>query len=93
MLSDHGLNVVYVVVLMPINLIITLHIYFIFTADKTSTEVVDFQGDVCNTKDVAKALAGATTVYHTAALIDVSSFPDYAKLEEINVKGMIFLST
>nr|XP_023700385.1 3 beta-hydroxysteroid dehydrogenase/Delta 5-->4-isomerase-like [Paramormyrops kingsleyae] len=51
------------------------------------TKVNVFEGDIRAKGDLRKACRGASTVIHTASIIDVTGSVDYNELYEVNVKG------
>lgn len=48
-----------------------------------------FEGDISDSELLRRACKGASLVFHTASLIDVTGKVVYSELHRVNVKGMI----
>ncbi|MED6233573.1 hypothetical protein ATANTOWER_013537, partial [Ataeniobius toweri] len=51
-----------------------------------------FEGDIRDGNFLRKALRGASTVFHTASLIDVTESVEYNEMYGVNVHGKAFYS-
>ncbi|KAK5608731.1 hypothetical protein CRENBAI_021308 [Crenichthys baileyi] len=51
-----------------------------------------FEGDIRDGNFLRKALRGASTVFHTASLIDVTESVEYSEMYGVNVHGKDFYS-
>ncbi|XP_030642743.1 hydroxy-delta-5-steroid dehydrogenase, 3 beta- and steroid delta-isomerase 1 [Chanos chanos] len=51
------------------------------------TRLAVFEGDIRDTEVLRRACKGASLVFHTASLIDVTGAVEYRELYEVNVKG------
>ena len=58
-----------------------------FTAKTGSIPVRFIEGDIRNINDIDKAFQKATVVIHNAAIVDVTSSPDEAKMNRVNIQG------
>ncbi|KPP68201.1 3beta-hydroxysteroid dehydrogenase-like [Scleropages formosus] len=54
---------------------------------RNQTKINVFEGDIRDSELLTKACQGASTVIHTASIIDVTGAVDYSELHGINVKG------
>lgn len=51
------------------------------------TKLSTFEGDIRDSELLRKVCKGATIIFHTASLIDVTGAINYSELYEVNVKG------
>ena len=53
--------------------------------------VRSIRGDLCSYDDVQSALEGVDVVIHTAGVISYGIFPDYDRMQHVNVHGKLSL--
>lgn len=54
------------------------------------TKLSTFEGDIRDSELLKKVCKGASVMFHTASLIDVTGVITYSELYEVNVKGEEF---
>lgn len=60
-----------------------------FTAKTGSIPLRYIKGDIGNINDIDEAFQEATVVIHNAAIVDVTSSPDEAKMNRVNIQGIV----
>ena len=49
--------------------------------------VKSIAGDLTRLSDLEEAFRGVDVVFHAASVIDLRAFPDYRRLEMVNISG------